>query len=151
MFNYLIKTFFHANIVFLLFLISCTEVPPPVSECGCESQTISRIMNITGKLFYKKDSTGNDFNNGKYWIINTDENCINCVHHFIICNDNLLLNSITNIPNVENYSEIFGNEYQVERLLDIQFTGELKRICNPIFSPADYSYYNTYLTKITLK
>ncbi|MGB8705514.1 MAG: hypothetical protein WCD31_10835 [Gillisia sp.] len=119
-------------------------------DCGCESETLvtnPETANLSGKLFYKNDSSGNNFNNKKYWIVYIEDNCANCIHSLIVCNENIL-DSIPNIPTFTNINDIIGSANELNKAIDIKFSGELKTICNPIFAPADYTYNNITLISI---
>jgi hypothetical protein len=134
---------------FTLFFYSCKDDDAP-PNCGCDSVTkitIPESANLTGKLFFKNDSNGNNYNNQKYWIVYIEENCVNCVHNLIICNDDFL-NSISNIPTLSSINDIIGSVNELDGAIDVKFSGDLKIICNPIFAPADYSYDNITLTSI---
>lgn len=137
-------------LIFTTLFCSCKsddETPP---DCGCDSETRTTIpesANLIGKLFFKNDSNENNYNNQKYWIVYIEENCVNCVHNLIICNDNFL-NTISNIPTLSNINDIIGSVNELEGAIDVKFSGDLKVICNPIFAPADYTYENITLTSI---
>ena len=115
-------------------------------DCGCNSDT-KRTVSYSGKLFYKNTSNGNNFNNHKYWIVANQTNCGNCIHSFIICNESLL-NSISNIPTLNNVNDIIGSMNEIDDAIDVNFSGELKSICDPFTVPADYTYDNITLTQI---
>ena len=121
--------------------------------CGCNSLVINTIpesANLVGKLFYKNDNIGNNYYNHKYWIVYVEPNCINCVHSMIICNKDILKN-INNIPSLNPVSDIISSMNEVNGGLDVKFSGQLKKICNPINRPADYTYENITLTKIQIQ
>ncbi|CAA0209597.1 hypothetical protein V2647_12880 [Tenacibaculum maritimum] len=128
---------------------SCNNDNSPPS-CGCEyetQRTIPESANLVGKLFYKNNSNGNNFNNQQYWIVYVEQNCENCVHNLIICN-NEILSSIPNIPTLTNINDIIGNINELESAIDVKFSGDLKIVCNPIFAPGDYTYNNIKLASI---
>jgi len=139
---------------FILFLIiSCKNKANIHPNCGCESETSTTIPNtenLVGKLFFKNDTVGNNFNNQKYWIVYVDKNCVNCVHNLIVCNEEFL-SPINHIPTLKHVNDIIGNVSEIENGIDVKFSGELKFICNPIFAPGDYTYENIILTSIELK
>lgn len=132
-----------------LFIDGCKDDNTP-PNCGCESETRTTIpesANLVGKLFYKNDSNGNNFNNQEYWLVYIEKNCENCVHSLIICNSELL-NSIPNIPTLSNVNDIIGSVNELKNALDVKFSGDLKVICNPIYALGDYTYENIILTSI---
>lgn len=133
----------------MILLNSCCDKDDTKPSCGCESETKSTIpesAKLTGKLFFKNDSRGNNYYNRKYWIVFIPNNCGNCVHNLIICNDGFL-NSISNIPELQ-VSDILASPNELDDAIDVEFSGHLKPICNPIFAPADYTYENIILTSI---
>lgn len=133
----------------IFFLNSCHDNDETKTSCGCESETKSTIpesAKLTGKLFFKNDSRGNNYYNRKYWIVFIPNNCSNCVHNLIVCNDGFL-NSISNIPTLQTY-DILESPNELDGAIDVEFSGHLKSICNPIFDPADYTYENIILTSI---
>ena len=144
----LTKTISYLSFSLFLILISCKSDDTP-TDCGCHSEiinTISENTGLIGKLFYKNSNTGNNYNNYKYWIVYVEQNCTNCIHSMIVCNENILSN-INNIPEL-NKGAIFNSITELDDALDVQFSGHLKEICNPIFHPADYTYENITLTNI---
>ncbi len=144
----LTKTISYLSFAFLITFISCKSDDTP-TDCGCNSEitnTISKNTGLIGKLFYKNSNTGNNYNNHKYWIVYVEQNCANCVHSMIICNENLLSN-ISNIPELDK-GAIFNNINDLNDALDVRFSGHLKKICNPIYHPADYTYENITLTNM---
>ncbi len=139
----------------LLILNNCKnrEEEPKTPDCGCNSKVIGSIpesANLKGKLFFKNNSSGGNYNNKKYWIVYAGANCGNCIHNMIICNDNIL-SDINNIPSLNNVNDIIGSMNEITGGIEVKFSGELKKICEPIFSPADYTYENITLTKIQVQ
>lgn len=135
--------------VIILFFNGCKN-DNTLANCGCESETrttIPKSANLVGKLFFKNDSTENNYNNQKYWIVYFEEDCGNCVHNLIIC-DESILDVVSNIPTLTNVSDIIGSVNELKDAIDIKFSGQLKSICNPIYAPADYTYENIVLTSI---
>ena len=135
--------------VIALFFYGCKndDTPP---NCGCESETqatIPKSANLIGKLFFKNDSTENNYNNQKYWIVYFEEDCGNCVHNLIIC-DESMLDVVSNISTLTNVSDIIVSVNELKNAIDIKFSGKLKSICNPIYAPADYTYEYIVLTSI---
>lgn len=128
----------------ILTFSSCNKEENP-TDCGCNSEIRTTISNqLTGKLFYKNNSNDDNYNNRKYWIIYTEQNFF---HNMIICNEDLLLN-IANIPTLNEVPDRVYSINQLENAMDINFTGQLKTICNPIFHPANYTYEKITLTNI---
>lgn len=105
-----------------------TEEPTP--DCGCESailNTIPESTNLVGVITYKiKLDTQDNYYNNKFWITYAEQNCGNCVHHMVVCNEDLLPQEVINLKNT-------GGS------LSVKFSGQLKNICEKIFSPADYT------------
>ena len=108
-------------------------------DCGCDSnvtQTIPESANLLGTIYYKIQLDPNDsYYNNKFWITYTEQNCGNCIHHMVVCNDSLLPQEIINLKNT-------GGS------LTVKFAGNLKNICEKINAPADYTYENITLTPI---
>lgn len=109
------------------------------SDCGCDSNVTNTILeseNLVGTIYYKTqlDPQDNYYNN-KFWIFYAEENCGNCIHYMIVCNENLLPQEITNLKTT-------GGS------LSVKFAGDLKEVCQKIFAPADYTYENITLTQI---
>ncbi len=101
-----------------------------------DSNLIIEIEDNKGIITYKiqLDPQDNYYNN-KFWITYTEQNCGNCIHYMIVCNENVLPQEVINLKNTG------GN-------LTVRFAGSLKTICQKIFSPADYTYENITLTQI---
>jgi hypothetical protein len=134
----------------MILLNSCYDKNDIKPSCGCESETKTTIpesANLTGKLFFKNDSRGNNYYNRKYWIVIIPNDCGNCVHNLIVCNDSFL-NTITNIPILTNVHDIIASPNELDGAIDVKISGYIKPICNPIFAPADYTYENIILTSI---
>jgi hypothetical protein len=115
---------------------------PP--NCGCEANTIKSIpksSTLTGKIFYKAPSPKDDYYTNKFWIVYTEPSCVNCAHHFIICNEKILEN---------NYNEI--KEVTNGKTIDITFSGNIKPICDlPNAWLADETFERITLTSIERK
>lgn len=142
--NSLKKTMPYFFIFTILFFSNCNKEDNP-TDCGCNSEIRTTISNqLTGKLFYKNNSNNDNYKNRNYWIIYEEQNFF---HNMIICNEDLLLN-INNIPTLNNVPDILNSINELENAMDINFTGQLKTICNPIFHPASYTYENITLTNI---
>ena len=122
--------------IVILTAFSCEETN---TECGCTGQTLYSISDSEpqiGKISYKIqiDSLDNYYND-KFWIGYTEDNCISCVHVFIVCNE-----------------KIISSELKSELLLggdiDVKFSGQVKDVCDKIYAPAGYTYNRIILTKI---
>ncbi len=136
----LIKTIFYLSFILLLTLISCKEEPLP--DCGCNSETIKVIpenSKLNGQISFKKHSNSNDtYYNDTYWIGFVEPNCSNCVHHMIVCNESFIPGNIKTLINTNG-------------IVNIKFSGNLKKICKKTFDVADVTYQRIILTKIELQ
>ena len=136
----LIKAIFYVSIALFLLLISCKEEQLP--DCGCNSETIKVIpetSKLNGQISFKKHSNSNDtYYTNKYWIGYIEPSCSNCIHHMIVCNENLIPDNIKTLIHTN------GTVY-------IKFSGNLKEICKKTFDIADVTYHRITLTKIELQ
>ena len=73
--------------------------------------------------------------NNTFWIVYQEENCSNCIHSMIVCNEDLIKNK-------------FGNVLNNNEIIQVKFSGHLKEICKKTFAPADYTYQRIILTSI---
>ncbi|RTY83160.1 hypothetical protein EKL99_06195 [Flavobacterium sp. ZB4P23] len=133
------------NLLFLfatLFTISSCSKDDKTPDCGCDSEirtTIPESANLIGKISYKKQLDQNDnYYNDKFWIGYTEQNCVNCVHKMIVCNEEILNQQILNLKSNG-------------QTLNIKFSGHLKEICEKTFDVADVTYENIVLTKIEVQ
>lgn len=123
-----------------LFMNSCKndDTPP---NCGCESETRTTIpesANLVGEMYYKTQSNDpmDTYYNNYFWIVYTEENCINCVHSMIVCNEEIMNNKFESIK-------------ETGEVVEVKFSGELKDMCTlPVAFPADYTYERITLTSI---
>ncbi len=123
---------------FTLFINSCKDDNTP-PNCGCESETRTTIpesANLIGRIAYKTqiDPLDNYYNN-TFWIGYTEQNCSNCIHKMIVCNDDILGNE---------FDDIIESGENVE----VKFSGDLKVICEKKFDLADITYERITLTSI---
>ena len=121
-----------------LFIYSCKndDTPP---NCGCESETRTTIpesANLIGRIAYKTqiDPLDNYYNN-TFWIGYTEQNCSNCIHKMIVCNEDILGNE---------FDDIIESGENVE----VKFSGDLKVICEKKFDLADITYERITLISI---
>lgn len=135
--------FFFFSLLFLsLNHCKSREEEPQTPDCGCESKvlkTIPESANLIATIGYKVQISPDDnYYNNKFWITYTERNCSNCVHHMIVCNESLLPREVLDLKKTG------GN-------LSVKFSGQLKEICEKIFSPADITYEHITLTKIEVQ
>jgi hypothetical protein len=162
----LIKHYFSMNIdsqLFLsclsLLLLSCSEFGQnELPECGCKSVSIANIpdkeisnvpieVQTSGVLFYKDKDLEDRFVpeekfNNRFWIFRGTDDCYNCQHKFIVCNESVLKGQFDHLR-AENNSDS----------IPVTFTGSLKLMCSDelIVIPADYYYAEIVLASIYLK
>jgi hypothetical protein len=130
-------------ITLLLFaLISCKNDDDTIStpNCGCESEilaTIPQSANLVGEMYYKIQSNDpmDTYYNNRFWIVFAEENCSNCIHHMIVCNEEIMNNEFDGIK-------------ETGISVDVKFSGNLKEICEKSFNPADYTFERITLTSI---
>ena len=122
----------------ILIFSSCkNDIGTPI-DCGCNSSITTIVSGLEGTIIYKEQTQSNNYYTNKYWITYTDSNCSNCVLHMIVCNDDFVNNSITNLLNTQEKASI-------------KFTGELRETCENRVDLADIAYKRITLTKIELK
>ncbi len=124
---------------FALFTNSCKDDDTP-PNCGCESETrttISESANLIGEMYYKTQSNDpmDTYYNNYFWIVYTEENCVNCVHSMIVCNEEIMNNQFESIK-------------ETGEIIEVKFSGHLKEICEKTFAPADYTYERITLISI---
>lgn len=122
-----------------LFMNSCND-DDTTPNCGCESETRTTIpesANLVGELYYKIQSNDpmDTYYNNYFWIVYIEENCINCIHSMIVCNEEIMNNQFENIK-------------ETGEIIEVKFSGHLKEICEKTFAPADYTYERITLTSI---
>lgn len=123
-----------------VFINSCKDkdddTPP---NCGCESETRTTIpesANLIGTIGYKTQIHPLDnYYNNTFWIGYTEQNCSNCMHKMIVCNEDILGNE---------FDDIIESGESVE----VKFSGHLKIICEKKFDLADITYERITLTSI---
>jgi len=113
-------------------------------NCGCNGvikHTIPDDKPLLGRIFFQEeagqDTTG-EFS-FKFHITYTEKHCVNCVHSFTICNEEL-------IPQ-ELKTEILSGGVEDS----VYFSGDVTETCEKIFAPAEYAYNHIILTKIEKK
>lgn len=121
---------------------SCQKDRDEIPDCGCDSTirtTIPESANLIGQISYKKQLDPNDnYYNNKFWIGYGEQNCINCSHKMIVCNEGILNQQILNLKSNG-------------QTLNVKFSGHLKEICEKTFDVADVTYENIVLTKIEVQ
>ncbi len=121
----------------ILIVLGCSEES---KECGCESEP-TRVINssdkLIGQISYKYQIDPNDtFYNDTFWI-GFDPGCNDCEVRAIVCNENILDNKIKEIK-------------ETDQILEVQFSGEIKEICNKKFDLPTVSYERITLTSIEI-
>jgi hypothetical protein len=108
-------------------------------DCGCNSEvrvSIIESAQLTGQIAFKHQSSADDiFFNEKFIIVYTESNCVNCVHHMIICNED----SLCDFQNLKNTPS---------KSVTVKFAGNLKKVCDRPFAPGDVTFEHIILTKI---
>ena len=84
-------------------VVNCKNRNDENPNCGCNSEvthSIPESANLVGSIYFKTqlDPKDNYYNN-KFWIIYTEPNCVNCIHHMIVCNENILPADIIHLKN----------------------------------------------------
>lgn len=123
---------------FSILFNGCKDETPP--DCGCESETRTTIpesVSLIGQIGYKAQIDPLDvYKNNTFWIGFTEKNCSNCIHHMIVCNEDILGNEFDDI--------IISGE-----AVDVKFSGNLKKICElPNAWLADETFELITLTSI---
>lgn len=139
------KTMKYFLLFAILFLAGCknsNDDDLQDEKCGCNAEVkriIPETANVIGSIRFKNQTDPNDhYYNNKFWISYTEANCGNCIHYFIVCNEDFLPQEVLNLKNSGE-------------TLSIKFSGELKEVCEKIFAPADYTYENITLTTIQVQ
>lgn len=127
-----IKNHFFLFISFV-FLQSCsTDENSP--DCGCDSPSISTISKdapVTGKITYKRQMHPDDtFYNERFWI-GFNEGATK----LIICNEDFLKGSFDNLKESDNQ-------------INVQFSGEIKELCNKKNDIANFVFKHLTITSI---
>ena len=109
------------------------------SKCGCESDVVTAIpesANLVGEIGYKIQLDPNDnYYNNAFWIGYTEPDCGNCIHHMIVCNEDML----------GDFQYLKNNPYD---RVQVKFSGKLKELCEKNFHPADETFDHIVLIKI---
>jgi hypothetical protein len=133
------KTLMALLVPFITCFSSCKEEAP---DCGCDAEvrtTIPESANLIGQIAYKYQIDPNDnYYNDTYWISYEEEDCSNCIHTMIVCNESFLPQELTEVS-------------ITREMKSIKFAGHLKEICEKTFAPADYTYERIILTKIEIQ
>jgi len=120
----------------LLFLDCCHK--DVKKDCGCDSKIVATIpdsANLVGQISYKRQLDPNDnYYNNEFWIGYTEPNCGNCIHHMIVCNDEVL----------SDFQYLKDSTYATA---SIKFSGYLKNVCVKNFHPADETFQHIILSK----
>lgn len=126
--------------IFTLFVACKKETNK--DDCGCngvEQYAIPKSEPLNGSVSYKIQlDTLDDFYNNKFWLGNTEQNCSNCIHVYILCNEDFLSDTLK--------SKLMSGE-----VVQVQFSGQITKTCQKTFAPADYTYNRIILTKIEEK
>lgn len=122
-----------------LFFNSCNKDDTP-PDCGCNSETshtITESDNLIGEMYYKTQSDNplDIYYNNLFKIIYTEENCSNCIHSMIVCNEDFMNNEF-------DYIKSSGE------IVEVKFSGHLKSVCDRRNNPADYTFNRIILTSI---
>ncbi|MCO5247834.1 MAG: hypothetical protein M9887_02635 [Chitinophagales bacterium] len=129
-------------VIACIFTISCKKEKHN-ADCGCNAPTrvtIEDTQALVGKVYYSVQQIANGYLfQNKFFIKYNEQNCSNCNHYMIICNESILPQQILNIKN------------DTSQLFSVKFAGHLKPICDKVFAPADYTYENILLTKIEVQ
>lgn len=142
MFNYILHlNNYQIQIIFFLLIpliLTCKEDMQP-TDCGCSGPvqfTIEDSDKQSGYLFMNDDNSGNNVPDYNYGIWFDEPNCSNCIHRFLVCNDNFLseLQEIPNYPGVQ-----------------VLFSGTSTNLCKEPFKPADETFNHIILTKLELQ
>lgn len=129
-------TFCLLTFTVLLFSSCKSDDDDMPKNCGCESSIVFAIFESDeqkGFLYKNTDNSNENIPSHNYGIYFSEPDCFNCIHTFFICNDEFLkdLGEIPKYPGVEVY-----------------FSGQAKKVCQGIWSPADYTYNYLTLTSI---
>jgi len=137
------KRNFQFLVIVLFFLTNCKKEQVK-EDCGCNGVIQFTIPNnepLLGEIGFQEaagqDSTG-EFS-FKYWASYTEKNCSNCIHYFIICNEEFIPQEIK--TKISTYGVCDS----------VYFSGLATETCQKIFAPADYTYNHIILTKIEKK
>lgn len=128
------------NILLCLITLCLSSCKEETLECGCEGKiqfTIEDSDHQEGFLYRNPGNPSGNVPEYNYGIWFAEKNCSNCVHTFLICNDNLL-KELDSLPDIET-------------LMDVTFSGYASNLCREPFGPADHTYNHITLTKIEIQ
>ena len=122
---------------------SCKSDNDDSLTCGCNSETnytITESENLIGEMFYKTQSDNplDTYYNNFFWIVYSEENCSNCIHHMIVCNESYLNNEFDYL---KNSGEV----------VEVKISGELKSVCDNRNNPADYTFNRIIITSLEIQ
>jgi len=120
----------------VLLLSSCNKDNEIPQNCGCNSPIMFTILGSDvqqGFLYKNTDNSNENIPSHNYGIYFSEPNCTNCVHTFFVCNDDFI-HSIEEIPNYPG--------------IEVQFSGQVKKVCQDIWAPGDHTYNHIILTSI---
>lgn len=129
----IVLIFCFLSLTIFLFQVCKKDEKP---TCGCKGKIVFTIKDSDEQIGYLFKNTVHDNPNvpdHNYGIWFNEKNCTNCIHKFLICNDNFLY-SFGNIPPYPG--------------IKVKFSGMAKDLCILPFAPADYTYNYIELTKI---
>lgn len=136
----------------ILFLNSCNNDNSTIPDCGCESETILTVPSeeiaipseeqIRGFLFFKHPDDSDRFYDedeykNRFWIFRETMGCSMCETYFIVCNEDAI-----------------GAEYDylkqqdVQDSVEVEFSGNIKQICNIKATPVIYAHGEIVLNSI---
>lgn len=135
---------------------SCNDDDNILADCGCESETILAVPSeeiaipseeqISGTLFFKhKDDTVRFYNEAefknRFWIFRKTMGCSMCETYFIVCNDNAIVEKFDYLKQKKNSQDS----------VRVEFSGNIKQICDIKATPVIYAYGEIELTSIEEK
>lgn len=133
------RNLFKVIIFCSLIVFSCQDDNESEENCGCDGVNVYTIPidnNLVATIGYKTQLVlGDDYYNDKYWIGYTESDCINCIHTYIVCNDEFISSEIK-------------SELSSGGQIEVKFAGYVKEVCEKKFDTADHSYNRIVLTKI---
>lgn len=123
----------------LLSLSSCKKEEVQESPtCGCDSEELDYVENISGKIYYKNDKYVSDYLRYNFWIQVTYDFCGNCLDFLIVCNPEDL--------NGE-FDDLLDNN--PEEYVPVTFSGLLKSVCEPTAALADHRHFRLEIDSIS--
>jgi hypothetical protein len=137
------KVFKLATYIFIfsiLFLSTGCNCDADTSDCGCDSEikaTLPVTTEFNGQIAIKRRVNSSDtFYNNKYWITYISPDCPSCIHHYIICNEEMLtaFSDLQTLP--------------LGQSVAVKFAGDLRETCAKTISPATETFEHITLSKI---